>query len=206
LNKVINEKFTLLISEGKFTDSNFITEWQRFFETITLAINCGIDFIQIREKTLSSRLTFELAVAAVKLSIGSKTRILINERLDIATAAGAHGVHLTSTSMPVSVVRRLSHQDFIIGVSTHSEVEIIRAHSDGATFATFGSVFTSKDKYAPKGIEALRHVSERNQSFPIFGLGGIDVSNFRDVSDASSGFASIGFLNKHENLRLIANL
>jgi thiamine-phosphate pyrophosphorylase len=205
LNKTVNGKLIQLISEGKFTNSNFLTERRKLVETITLAIDCGVDFIQIREKKLATSLVLELSFEAVRLATGSKTRILINERFDIAISTGAAGVHLTSTSLPVPEVRRLTYSDFIIGVSTHSEDEIIEAQKCGATYATFGSVFVPKGQYAPKGIELLEQVSKRNSSFPILGLGGIDISNFRDVSDASNGFASIGFLNNHENLKLLAN-
>jgi thiamine-phosphate diphosphorylase len=206
LNKTANGKLIQLISEGKFTDSNFLKERRKFIDTIILAIDCGIDFIQIREKKLAASLISELSFEAVRLASGSKTRILINERFDIAIATGAHGVHLTSTSLPVADVRRLTNPDFVIGVSTHSEDQIMHAQKFGATYATFGSVFVPKDGYASKGIEVLRQVSERNNSFPILGLGGIDISNFLSVSEASNGFASIAFLNNHENLKLLANL
>src|SRR6185369_15178481 len=101
-------------------------------------VDAEVPLFQIREKSLSARALYELVVGAVSITRGSKTRLLVNDRVDVARAAGADGVHLTAHSLPADVVRSTCGPDFLIGVSTHSREEAQAARAGGADFVVFG--------------------------------------------------------------------
>ncbi|MGI8470508.1 MAG: thiamine phosphate synthase [Pyrinomonadaceae bacterium] len=188
-----------LITRGAATAENFSQASAEILEIIRAAARAKINFIQIREKKLPAKLIFELAERAVKITRGAATRILINDRPDIALAAMADGVHLTSKSLPVKIIRQNFPKNFIVGVSTHALEEAETARTQGADFVTFSPVFKtpSKEIYgAPQGLEKLREVCEKLKPFPIIALGGIDETNFAHVlENGASGFAAIRFLN-----------
>jgi thiamine monophosphate synthase len=93
-----------LVTSGSLTSSNFHSEKDHLLKTVRLAIGADIELVQIREKLLPARYLFELASEAAAMARGSNTRLLLNERFDIAEAAGLDGVHLTSTSIPASLL------------------------------------------------------------------------------------------------------
>ena len=97
------------------------TSLRPILEQIQIAIEAGVDYVQIREKDLSSRELFDLAVSARMLAQEHDTEILINDRLDIALAAGLNGIHLGQRSIAPAVIRtRVAREDFLIGLSIHS--------------------------------------------------------------------------------------
>ena len=156
----------------------------------------GIEIVQIREKRLHARFLFELAQAAALLTSGTSTRLLINERFDIAIAAGADGVHLSSTSIPVVRVRAKVPSAFTIGVSTHSSAEVVAANDAGADYAMLGPIFESPGKGDPVGLDGLAGVCRSVYPFPVVGVGGIDASNEAAVIAAgAAGVAAIRYLN-----------
>lgn len=174
-------------------------------ETVRVAVETGVSMIQIREKLLSARSLFELTEAAVEITRGSATRILVNGRADIVLAAGADGVHLPANGLSANVVRQSFPADFVIGVSTHSSAEALEAATNGADFITFGPVFESPGKGKPQGMEELARVCKMLGPFPVIALGGINESNYRNVLKfGASGFAAIRFLNEESNLRRLA--
>jgi thiamine-phosphate pyrophosphorylase len=197
-----------LITQGELTAENFRADSSRTLSIIEKAVSSKISLIQIREKRLSAKLVFELASKAAHLTRNSGTKLLVNDRADIALAAKADGVHLTADSLPAEIVRRNFGADFIIGVSAHNLAEVAKASLAKADFATFSPVFAtaSKEKYgAPQGIAKLREVSETLQGFPVIALGGIDENNFAEAFEAGArGIAAIRFLNKAEKLPEIA--
>jgi thiamine-phosphate pyrophosphorylase len=194
-----------LITRGEATAENFSEKSAEILKLIKVAVESKINLIQIREKKLPARLTFELALGAAKITRDSQTKLLVNDRADIALAAKADGVHLTSASIPTEIIRQNFPRNFIIGVSTHSINEAVRAKEKGADFVTFSPIFQtpSKTKYGePQGLEKLREVCQRLKNFPVVALGGIDESNYPEVlKKGASGFAAIRFLNEPENLR-----
>ncbi len=109
-----------LITEGQATTENFAKKKREILKLVEIALASKISFIQIREKQLPARLVFELAAEAAKLARRSNTKILVNDRADIALAARADGVHLTSASLSAQIIRRNFPPRFIIGVSVHS--------------------------------------------------------------------------------------
>jgi len=190
-----------LITDGEATEENFSQKSTKTLNLIETAVREKISFIQIREKNLSARNIFRLASEAARLARKSETKILVNDRADIALAANADGVHLTAQSLSVETIRRNFPRDFIVGVSAHTFEAAEKAKRQGADFATFSPIFASPNKGEPKGLDELRKVCENLKSFPIIALGGIDESNYKSVLEAgASGFAAIRFLNNVENL------
>lgn len=164
----------------------------------------GVDLVQIREKNLNANVLYELSASAAQVTRGSATRLLINDRPDIAVAAGADGVHLTTHSLPTDVVRRTFGDEFLIGVSTHSAHEAGVARRGGADFVVFGPVFetASKSEYgAPQGITNLEQVSRDLSLFPVLALGGLTIGNFAACFEAGAqGIAAIRMFGDPEKL------
>lgn len=191
-----------LITEGAATVENFTETKAQILEIIKIAVESNINLIQIREKQIPARLVYELAHDAAKLTKQSQTKLLVNDRADIALAANADGVHLASNSLPVDVIRKNFPADFVIGVSAHSSEKLELARNLGANFAAFSPIFFTPDKGEPKGIEKLREACEQLNDFPIIALGGVDETNYAEVlKTGASGFAAIRFLNNAENLK-----
>jgi thiamine-phosphate pyrophosphorylase len=149
----------------------------------------GIDYIQLREKDLSGRELFDLTREAL-LRIGSTgTKLLVNDRADIAMAAGAHGVHLRSNSLPAREWRRVLPPDFLIGVSCHTLEDIEEAES--ADFVVYGPVFETPGKGPPVGLAGLAD-AVKHTSIPVLALGGIANRNKHLCLEAgAAGIAAI---------------
>jgi thiamine-phosphate pyrophosphorylase len=158
------------------------------------AIRAGIDIVQIREKDLPTRELVALTEQAVKAAKGTPTRIVVNDRLDVALALGAAGVHLGTQSIPAEAARRIVPADFLIGVSCHSLEEAEAAQAAGADYIVFGPVFetASKLQYGPPlGLAKLREVAAKI-SIPVLALGGITVERVKACLDAgAAGIAGI---------------
>jgi thiamine-phosphate pyrophosphorylase len=139
------------------------------------AIRGGVDAVQLREKDLTGRALFELATEVLAVCRRHGVPLLVNDRIDLALALGADGVHLPADSFPIEAARRLLGPTKLVGVSTHGVEEVVAAHCAGADFAVFGPVFEtpSKARYgAPLGIEALR-AAVRSSPLPLFAIGGV---------------------------------
>jgi thiamine-phosphate pyrophosphorylase len=198
-----------LITDGAATAENFPAKSRQTLELIKKAVEAGVSMIQLREKRLSAKRVFELASKAARITKNSNTKLLVNDRADIALAAGADGVHLTSRSLSAEIIRASFTPDFVIGVSAHSLEEVERAKLERADFAVFSPIFAtaSKEKYgAPQGIAKLVEVVETVGEFPVIALGGIDENNFAEaLKTGASGIAAIRFLNDAEKLAEIVD-
>ena len=142
------------------------------------AIAAGVDWVQIREKDLPARRLLALTEAALEFARPQgRTRVMVNDRLDVALAAKAHGVHLGTRSMRVDLVRRLAPDEFVVGASCHSPEEALTAQAAGADYILLGPIFAtpSKLRYGPPlGVGKLREVASQ-VSIPVFALGGITI-------------------------------
>jgi thiamine-phosphate pyrophosphorylase len=143
---------------------------------------------------------YELTARAVEITRDTKTRLLVNDRVDIACAAGADGVHLTAHSLPADVVREIGGSDFLIGVSTHSLAEARAAQVAGADFVVFGPIFETESKRAfgaPQGLDKLREVTLALGEFPVLAIGGITRENTASCIEAgASGIAGISLFER----------
>lgn len=185
-----------LITPGFATDDNIENSSRDLIATLKLAVENRVSLVQIREKRLSAKNLFRLALGLVDVTRDSETQLLINDRADIAAAAGADGVHLTSASLPPKEVRAAFGTDLLIGVSAHFGVDVERAAGGGADFAVLGPVFATPDKSAPIGVGKLNEICEASGKFPVLAVGGVNGSNYRSVIEAgASGFAAIRSLN-----------
>src|SRR6266404_9115760 len=153
-------------------------EFRNILEQASAAVTAGIPLIQIREKQLTSRVLSELTSDVVAIARGSSTRVLVNDRADIAASAGADGVHLTTRSLSADVIRKTFGEKFLVGVSTHSLAEAQSAFRQAANFAVFGPIFPSpaKVKYGPPlGLGQLNDAARELSPFPLIALGGISL-------------------------------
>lgn len=200
----LNKPLIYLITERKAAAANFERQKADILEIVKVAVESCVSLIQIREKNLSAKLIFQLASEAAKITHKSETKLLVNDRADIALAAKADGVHLTENSLSANIIRRAFPKDFLIGVSTHSLANAELAKQQKADFITFSPIFATPEKGNPKGLAKLREICEKLKDFPVIALGGIDENNYKSVLEAGAdGFAAIRFLNNTENLRKI---
>ena len=187
----------ILITSGTATSANFSSSKPEILNIVRLASDAGVEAVQIREKALPARLLFELAAEAVDRVAGSSTKIFVNERFDIAMAAKAHGVHLTSSSIPVDRVGRLVPEEMIVGISAHTAMEVKEARLNGADYAMLGPIFATPGKGEPIGLQKLAEICANEAPFRILGVGGIDGANESQVLQAgAAGFAAIRYLNE----------
>ena len=198
-----------LITGGATTSTSnpFSEDFQHVLALVSTAVSAGVSLIQLREKNLPARSLYELTARAAAITRGTKTRLLVNDRADIARAAGADGVHLTRRSIEASIIRRAFGQDFLIGVSTHSLEEAQEARDGGADFAAFGPVFDTPSKSAygpPLGLEKLREAARMLSPFPLLALGGITLENGSETIRAgASGVSAIRLFSNPQSLRSV---
>ena len=190
----------------------YITD-RRQLRSVSLAaviretVRAGVDIVQVREKDLTSRELITLVEEALR---GTRepgmrgTRVVVNDRVDVALAGGADGVHLAAHSMPVQVVRRFVPRAFLIGVSCHSLGEAMAAESGGADYLVLGPVFETPSKLGygpPLGLEKLRDITSRI-TIPVLALGGITVERIRPCLEAgASGIAGIRIFQDCESVQ-----
>lgn len=157
------------------TDRHALPPGRGLEEAVAAACRGGVGAVQLREKDLGARELYPLACRLRDITAAQGVRLLINDRIDLALAVGADGVHLGGHSLPTAVARNLLGPERLIGVSTHHPDEIRRAHGDGADFATFGPVYPTPSKAAfgpAQGLDALRSACQV-APLAVFALGGI---------------------------------
>jgi thiamine-phosphate pyrophosphorylase len=173
------------------------------------AVLAKVDLVQLREKNLTARALYELAARAADLTRGTSTRLLVNDRADLARAANASGVHLTTQSLDTAVVRRSFGDDFLIGVSTHNVDEVSSARNAEADFVVFGPLFAtpSKQSYGePVGLERLRQAVSQVAPFPVLALGGIGLGEVSECFRAgAAGIAGIGLFSDRSRVPSVVN-
>jgi thiamine-phosphate pyrophosphorylase len=168
------------------------------------AASAGVDLVQIRERGLDDSALLSLTREAVAAIRGSSARVLVNDRLDVALAAGAAGVHLRGDSIPSSRARALSGPGFVIGRSVHDEDEAAAMEAEGGCdYLLFGTVFPTSSKppgHRLGGLTALRRACARVR-IPVLAIGGISVERMAGVAAAgAAGVAAISLFYESDDL------
>jgi len=153
----------------------------------------GASFIQLREKRASPRGFYEAALEAVSAARRLSVRIIINDRVDIAMAIGADGVHLGQTDVPPEKARKLLGDKLIIGFSTHTLKQALAADSMPVDYVAIGPVFQTASKENPDEIVGLEMISEVRRSIakPLVAIGGITMQSARAVIDAGADSVAV---------------
>lgn len=167
-------------------------------QKVKAAAGAGVDWIQIREKHLSGRELSDLVQEAIRVA-PAPCRVVVNDRLDVACAVRAAGVHLTEQSISVADAKRFAREralpaSFLVGASTHSLDSARAAADSGADYIIFGPVFATPSKAGygtPQGIERLAAVC-RSVAIPVLAIGGITPENAGECAAAgAAGIAAI---------------
>ena len=181
-----------MITAGMADPANYSRQKESILSNIELNVAFGVSMVQLREKQLTAKSLLDLTQAALAITRQSDTKLLVNDRFDIALAAGADGVHLTSSSIPPAVVRPLIGDELLMGVSCHTAADVNEAAKSGASFAVYGPVFQTPGKEGVTGLEELSQVCKNNVGFPIAALGGLSPSNcLKAVAAGAMGIAGI---------------
>ncbi len=170
--------------------------WQQpLVEQVGAAAGAGIDLVQVREPDLAGAALLSLVRDCLDAVGGTRTRVVVNDRLDVAMAAGAHGVHLRADSMPAEHVRRVTGRPFLVGRSVHAVDEATAVSESGAVdYLLFGTVFESASKpgRAPAGLTELERVAQAVR-IPVLGVGGVNLERLAAVGrTGAAGWAGIG--------------
>ena len=179
---------------------------QALRQKVRAAFAARLDYVQVREKDMTGGRLACLIEELRNLPEKRSTRLLVNERLDVAVSCGADGVHLPSDSLPLSAVRSAVQSKrgatWVAGISCHTEQDVEQAIREGASYALLGPVFEtpSKPGALPLGLSGLARICRR-ATIPIFALGGVSRENARDcVQAGAAGVAGIRLFQQAENL------
>ena len=165
------------------TDRRSLPAGRDLLATIRSALRGGVRAVQLREKDLSSAELYPLARELRQLTREFSARLLINDRVDLALAVDADGVHLGHHSLPIAVARKLLGDQRLIGVSTHHPDEVKAAATAGADFVTFGPVYATPSKLpygSPLGLPPLAVVCA-DATLPVFALGGVTMARLSEL-------------------------
>ncbi|MGQ9778551.1 MAG: thiamine phosphate synthase [Bacillota bacterium] len=165
---------------------------QPLVEVVRKALEGGAQIVQLREKTLPTREMVELAAELKRLAMDFDARFIVNDRLDVALAVDADGVHLGQEDMPARIARRLLGPGKILGVSVASVEEAIRAKEEGADYLGAGAVFPTATKGEAEviGIEGLRAICTA-VDLPVVAIGGIDREKVAEVIAAGAAGVAV---------------
>ena len=161
-------------------------------ECVEEALVAGVTLVQYRAKAADGGVLYAEACKLKELCDKYSVPLIINDRLDIALAVGAAGVHLGQDDLPCAVARRLLGEDYIIGVSAHNPAEAVQAVSEGADYLGCGAVFGTATKHdvAKLGLENLRAI-RKAVAVPMVGIGGITADNYAEVLATGADGAAI---------------
>lgn len=156
------------------------------------ALEGGVTLVQYRAKTASSAEMYAEALQLKALCDSFNVPLIINDRLDIAMAVGAAGVHLGQDDLPCAAARKILGEDYIIGVSAHNPAEAKAALQSGADYLGCGAVFGTATKADVKklGTDGLASIC-REKGLPVVGIGGVTADNYREVRAAGADGAAI---------------
>lgn len=173
------------------------------------AATAGVDLVHIRERDRDDRSLLELTERIVAATRHTSARVVVNDRIDVAIAAGCGGVHLRADSIAADRARAISPPGFMVGRSVHSVAEAVGAAASGVDYVVMGTTYPTKSKgrLAPvTGIEGLAEVC-RAVSMPVLAIGGVTTDKLRNIAAAgAAGVAAIGLFSEAFNESSHGNL
>jgi thiamine-phosphate pyrophosphorylase len=161
---------------------------QGIVEDVKQVLNAGCKIVQYRNKEKSSKGMVQEASKLAKLCKEQNALFLVNDRLDIAQAVDANGVHLGQDDMPLNAARKILGSEKVIGITTHNLEEALQAEKDGADYVCVSPIFqtdTKKDAGEPTGIFLIKEVKQKVK-IPVAAIGGINLENARQVITAGA--------------------
>lgn len=163
------------------TDRSYIGS-RELVDCVEEAILGGVTIVQLREKTASSCEFFKLALRLKEVTLANHVPLIINDRLDIALAVDAEGLHLGQEDLPIAIARKHLGQDKIIGISVSKVAEAVLAEQEGANYLGIGAMYVTGTKTDAKivALEELRKIKEA-VSIPVVAIGGIKKENVKEV-------------------------
>ncbi|MBD5644148.1 thiamine phosphate synthase [Clostridium botulinum] len=189
------------------TDRRFL-KGRQLKKVVEDAILGGVTIVQVREKDVSTREFYSVAKEVKEVTDYYKVPIIINDRLDIAQAIDASGVHLGQKDMHLNIAREILGKDKIIGISVGNVKEALEAQNNGADYLGIGTIFptgSKKDVDAIIGIDGLSKIKD-SISIPSVAIGGINKTNFKDVLKTGiEGISVISAILDEDDIKLAAN-
>lgn len=166
------------------TDSTFCGE-EEFLQRVEDALRGGVTLLQLREKNKTTREYIDLAEKVHALTVKYNVPLIIDDRIDVAMAVGAEGVHLGQSDMPVATARKLLGDDFIIGATTKTVPQALEAYEQGADYLGVGAIYptTTKVKTVLTSVETLADIC-RAVPIPVNAIGGLNKDNIDVLKDA----------------------
>ena len=186
------------------TDRNLLNG-KNFEETIELAIKGGVSIVQLREKNCSSREFLEIATSIKKITSKYKIPLIINDRIDIALAVNADGVHVGQDDLPCKTAREILGEEKIIGVSVSTVETAIKAEIDGANYIGVGAIFKTSTKTDAEivSLETLKKIRD-SVKIPVVAIGGINKNNLPQIKNFIDGVAVVSAIISDKNPELAA--
>ena len=163
-------------------------------EVVRSAVDGGVTAVQIREKDLEAAAFLNEAAEVKKVLLGRGVPLFVNDRADIALAAGADGLHVGQTDLQAATARRLIGPEMLLGVSVSTEDEARKALADGADYVSVSPVFltpTKPDADAAVGLAGIRRIRRAVGTAAVLAIGGIDTTNARSIVTAGSDGVSV---------------
>ena len=160
-----------------------LSRGRRTLEIVKAAVQGGVTCVQLREKACTTREFIDQALAIKDFLKTSKIPLIINDRLDVAQAVGADGIHLGQSDMPFSIAKAIVEDSMIIGISAESVDDAIQAEKEGADYIGVSPIYktpTKTDTAPPLGLTGLREI-RKAVNIPLVGIGGLNKSNVYDV-------------------------
>lgn len=179
-------------------------EDEEFLKIIKESLEGGVDLIQIREKTASSKDFYEIALKVKPLTSSYNVPLIINDRVDVALAIDADGVHIGQNDLPCDVVRKIIGPDKLLGVSAGTVEEAIKAEKDGADYIGSGAVFktSTKDDVALISKEELKEITD-SVKIPVVCIGGITLENVKELKNTGiKGISVVSAIMDDENPKI----
>ena len=172
-------------------------------KSVEEAILGGVTLVQLREKNISTLEFYNIAISLKKITDKYNIPLIINDRLDIALAVDAAGVHIGQSDIPGEITRKLLGKDKILGISASTLNEAIKAQMDGADYIGVGSIFqtSTKNDADSVSINDLKVIKEK-VSIPIVAIGGINKENIKLLKDTNiNGVAVVSAILGKENIK-----